>query len=249
MVMAYCQHTFAGSYWRRPAYLIPVSMPAQQLRSSDPQTRLAFSVYGSPGVYALLVGSGLSSAAGIPTGRQITADLARRFATIQGATGDSNPIEWYRTTFGKEPTYSELVAALGPSAHDRRAILHGYLEPTDQDLRDGRKLPTRAHFAIADLVRDGFIRVILTTNFDRLLETALRDRGTEPTVIDSVDALGGSEPLTHTTCFLVKLHGDYKDARIRNTDEELAEYPHQYDELLDRILDEHGLIVCGWSGD
>jgi len=45
------------------------------------------------------------------------------------------------------------------------------------------------------------------------------------------------------------LHGDYKDARILNTDSELATYPPQYLSLLDRIFDEYGLIICGWSGE
>ena len=43
----------------------------------DSLTRLAFSIYGSPGVYALLVGSGLSRGAQIPTGWDVTLDLAR----------------------------------------------------------------------------------------------------------------------------------------------------------------------------
>ena len=71
----------------------------------------------------------------------------------------------------------------------------------------------------------------------------------EPTIVASVDALKGAEPLTHTKCYLLKLHGDYKDARILNTEAELAAYPSEYDALLDRIFDEHGLIVCGWSGE
>ena len=71
----------------------------------------------------------------------------------------------------------------------------------------------------------------------------------EPTIVASVDALEGAEPPTHTQCFVLKLHCDYKDARILNTDAELSGYPPEYDALLDRILDEHGLIVCGWSGE
>jgi hypothetical protein len=47
----------------------------------------------------------------------------------------------------------------------------------------------------------------------------------------------------------LKLHGDYKDARILNTDSELSVYPAEYNTLLDRIFDEHGLIICGWSGE
>ena len=36
---------------------------------------------------------------------------------------------------------------------------------------------------------------------------------------------------------------------FRNTPEELATYPKEMDELLDRILDEFGIIVCGWSAE
>ena len=54
-------------------------------------------------------------------------------------------------------------------------------------------------------------------------------------------------PLIHTQCCVLKLHGDYLDPRIRNTRSELEAYPEEFDQLLDRIFDEFGLIVCGWS--
>jgi hypothetical protein len=46
--------------------------------SHDPLTQLSFSVYENKGVFAVLLGSGLSLAAGIPTGWEITLDLIRR---------------------------------------------------------------------------------------------------------------------------------------------------------------------------
>lgn len=217
--------------------------------TTDQITRLAFSVYENPGVYALLLGSGLSRSASIPTGWEITLDLVRRVALAEGVEEQVDWASWYRTHKGKEPSYSELIGELGLSPNERRSILHSYIEPTVDDAEEGRKLPTDAHQAIADLVKGGFFKVIVTTNFDRLLENALRDRGVEPTVVASVDALAGAEPISHTRCYLAKLHGDYKDSRILNTDEELTNYPSEYDQLLDRILDEYGLIVCGWSGD
>ena len=45
------------------------------------------------------------------------------------------------------------------------------------------------------------------------------------------------------------MHGDYLDIRIRNTPAELDGYPPEFDQLLDRIFDEFGLIVCGWSAE
>ena len=142
-----------------------------------------------------------------------------------------------------------MLEEIASSPDERRAILHRYIEPDAQDREEGRKVPTKAHRAIAQLVRSGHIRVIVTTNFDRLMENALREQGIEPTVVASEDALAGAEPLTHSRCYLLKLHGDYKDARILNTDQELSVYPESYNRLLDRILDEHGLIICGWSGE
>ena len=81
------------------------------------------------------------------------------------------------------------------------------------------------------------------------MENALGERGIAPTIVSTVDGLAGAEPITHSACYILKLHGDYKDARILNTESELNSYPEPYDRQLDRILDEHGLIVCGWSGE
>jgi len=80
------------------------------------------------------------------------------------------------------------------------------------------------------------------------MEAALADVGITPIVIASPDAAEGAPPLTHGSCFVVKVHGDYLDARIKNTTEELSEYDPRINSILDRIFDEFGLIICGWSG-
>jgi hypothetical protein len=217
--------------------------------SKDPALQLAFSMYESRGVYALLLGSGLSRAADIPTGWEITIDLIRRVAKANGVPEQADWASWYRTNYQKEPSYSDLLEDLAGSPAERRAILHSYIDPTADDRANGRKVPTAAHRAIAQLVAGGYVRVIITTNFDALTESALREIGIEPTIIASVDALRGAEPLTHSRCYLLKVHGDYKDARILNTESELSAYPPEYNTLLDRIFDEYGLVVCGWSGE
>lgn len=215
----------------------------------DPLTQAAFSIHENKGVFALLLGSGLSRSAEIPTGWEITLDLVRRVAEAEGIEEQADWAKWYVETEGKEPDYSDLLAKLATTQAERRAILHSYIEPDDEDREEGRKLSTDAHRAVARLVRSGHVRVIVTTNFDRLIENALREEGVEPTVVSSVDTLKGAEPLSHSTCYVFKVHGDYKDSRILNTEEELDGYPEEFDSLLDRIFDEYGLIICGWSGE
>lgn len=215
----------------------------------DPIHSLAFSIQANPGVYAVLLGSGVSRSAKIPTGWEITIDLVRKLAKVSGEDCSPDPDVWYAAKYGKAPDYSDLLDALAKSPAERQQLLRAYLEPTEAEREEGAKAPTRAHRAIAELAAKGYIRVIITTNFDRLMETALADAGVVPSVVSSVDQLLGAMPLMHTRCCVVKIHGDYLDTRIRNTPDELAAYPAELNQLLDRIFDEFGLIFCGWSAD
>jgi hypothetical protein len=218
----------------------------------DPLISLAHAIYSNKGVYAFLLGSGLSTSAGIPTGWQITLELIRRVAAAEGVKDDlagEAAAAWFRSEKGGEPDYSGLLDGLAATPDERRAILDGFIVPTTEEIAAGTKVPTAAHHALARLVVGGWVRVIVTTNFDRLMETALREVGVEPTVIASADDALGAVPLTHAGCVIVKLHGDYLDTRIRNTAAELAAYPDDLSRYLDRILDEFGLIVVGWSAE
>ena len=213
----------------------------------DPVHSLAFSIQANPGVYAILLGSGVSRAAKIPTGWDITLDLIRKIAALGKETCEPDPEGWYRRRFGRAPEYSDLLDAIAKTPAERQQLLRSYWEPDEQEREDGWKQPTAAHRSIAALTAAGFIRVIVTTNFDRLMEAALNDAGVVPVVLSSPDQVVGALPIIHTRCCLFKVHGDYLDPRIRNTPVELASYPDVYDTLLDRILDEFGLVVCGWS--
>lgn len=213
----------------------------------DPLISQAFSIHSNKGVYALLLGSGVSRAAQVPTGWEIVLDLVRKLAHLRGENCEPNPAAWYNDRFGKELNYSELLGEIAKSPTERSQLLKSYFEPTEEDRQQGTKLPTRAHNAIAELVASGHFRVILTTNFDRLIEKALEAVGVTPTIISTPDAVEGAIPLAHGRCYVIKLHGDYLDTRIKNSPVELESYDKRTEDLLDRILDEYGLIVCGWS--
>lgn len=215
----------------------------------DPIHSLAFSIQANPGVYAVLVGSGVSRAAKIPTGWEITLDLIRKLTVLHEENCEPDPERWYRDRFDKEADYSDLLDALAKTHTERQQLLRPYWEPNDQEREEDVKRPTAAHKAIATLAARDFIKIIITTNFDRLLESALLEQGLEPVVLSSPDQIQGALPLIHTRCCVIKLHGDYLDTHIRNTSSELYQYPREFDDLLDRIFDEFGLVICGWSAE
>jgi hypothetical protein len=61
--------------------------------------------------------------------------------------------------------------------------------------------------------------------------------------------MDGSIPLRHAGAAIIKIHGDYRSDKLKNTDGELSEYETQINNLLNEIFDQYGLIICGWSGN
>jgi len=216
---------------------------------NDSLINLSFSMHSGPGTFALLLGSGISQGAGIPTGWDIVLDLIRKLATLEGESNIDNPEQWFKDKYHEEPKYSFLVDRVAPSQTDRRNLLKKYIEPTEEDCEQGLKVPSQSHKAIAQLVKNGNIRIILTTNIDQLLETALKEIGVTPIVIFNDDSLEGAMPYVHSECTIIKLHGDYLDTRIKNTPDELAQYSGKMNTFLDRILEEFGLVISGWSAN
>lgn len=191
----------------------------------------------------------MSRAASIPTGWEVLEDLISQIATLQGETITNDPAAWYKEKFGEDPDYSKVLDAVAKTPAERSQLLRKYFEPTEEERERNEKIPTPAHKAIAQLVACGYIRVIVTTNFDRLMESALEEVGISPVVISTADGIKGAPPLAHSTCTIIKLHGDYTDTRIRNTIAELGKYDSATNKLLDQVFDEYGLVICGWSGE
>ncbi len=215
----------------------------------DPRIALATSVHASPGVYAVLVGSGMSTAAGVLTGWGVVLDLIRKIAAAEGvdlAEAQREPNEWFTETYGRDPRYDELVSTLACTDLARQALLGRYFDPPASD--GARSAPTAAHHGLAWLCATGRVRVILTTNFDRLLEQALQDAGVAAQILSTADDRRGMTPLAHAPATLIKLHGDYRGS-MRNSPEELAAYPTDLRTLIDQVFDEYGLVIVGWSAD
>ena len=139
---------------------------------------------------------------------------------------------------------------LAKTPAERQQLLQGYFEPTQAEREEGRKEPTAAHRAIAALAARGFVRVIITTNFDRVMESALsaEGRGTDRPEHESAGAWGaaiGSHGLLPVQGPR-RLPGSFNQEHgVRSW----PRYPREYKALLRRIFDEYGLIVSGWSGE
>ena len=208
----------------------------------DPLTQLAYAIQAKPGGYIALLGSGASRAAGVPTAWEVVEQLIRRLPEAQAGGEITNPVVWYRERYGDDVRFASLLETLAPHSTDRANILRSVV---------GDPSPTEAHESLARLAKAGYIRIILTTNYDSLMETALYSLDLDPLVIASESIASGVEPLHRLSRpVVVKLHGDYNQpGSMLATDLELASYSHGVGRLLNSTLDDYGLIIIGWSGE
>lgn len=216
-------------------------------KSIDSFSTLIMSVFNNKGVYALLLGSGISLPAKVMSGWKVTEDLIKKLAAIQGETIKLDAFEWFKEKYGCDAEYSKLLEQLGHKPSEMESLLRPYFEPSEEDVEFGYKRPTDAHKAISEMARRGYFKVIITTNFDRLLETALDEQGVRYQVICHESEIGSRVPLYHHPLTILKINGDYKDCRFRNTEKELSAYPDDLVDYLDAILKNFGVITCGWS--
>jgi hypothetical protein len=111
----------------------------------DALLSLAHTMVSATGTQALLLGSGVSRSAQVPTGWEVTLDLVRRVALLAGVQAGDDPALWFQDTYGDAPDYSGLIESLAKTPAERRALLQAYFEPTQAEREAGIKTLTPAH--------------------------------------------------------------------------------------------------------
>jgi NAD-dependent SIR2 family protein deacetylase len=206
------------------------------------------------------LGAGASAAANVPTAGDMIWDFKRRLycaaqhvslascgsladpmvRTRLQAYFDGRP-EFPRA--GADDEYAAYFEAVYPDSEDRRRYI-------DRLVAGGT--PSYGHLVLAALLRMGKARVIWTPNFDVVIEDAAVPvlgsigRLTVATLDTASIALRvlneGAAPL------LVKLHGDFRSSRLKNTAEELQQQDGRFRAGLVDACRRSGLAVVGYSG-
>lgn len=207
-----------------------------------------------------LLGAGASASAGLPTAFDMILRFKRDLYMSQshgdrGAPADiSQPAVRHRVDAhiasleglpppGDEDEYSALFERAYPSEQDRQSLI-------DSQLAGGK--PSYGHIALAALMRKGLARMIWTTNFDTLIADACAKvyDGTGALTTATLDA---PDVATHAVQrerwpLEVKLHGDFRSRRLKNTGEELRRQDAQLRSILQSSCSRFGIIVVGYSG-
>lgn len=207
-----------------------------------------------------LLGAGASASAGIPTAEDMVWEfkqqlfISQRRVSPQAVADLSSPairaqLQAHIDSSGSLPApgspdeYASLFEAVYPAEADRRIYVDSKMS--------GAKL-SYGHLALATLMRAQLARLVWTTNFDPLVADACARvyDGTGPLTTVNLDVpdlavqcIGeGRWPIE------VKLHGDFRSRRLKNTGDELRHQDKRLRQVLVDSCRRFGLIIVGYSG-
>lgn len=207
-----------------------------------------------------LLGAGASAAAGVPTAWDMIWEFKQQLYVTQrrvslramadlASTAAQRELQSFIDGFGNYPSvgapdeYAGLFEAAYPSEADRRTYIAGKLS--------GAK-PSYGHIALATLMKGDRTRLVWTTNFDPLVADGCAKvydgTGHLTTVtLESAD-LGRQVVNEGRWPAEIKLHGDFRSRRLKNTNDELRQQDASLRELLIDACARWGMIVAGYSG-
>jgi NAD-dependent SIR2 family protein deacetylase len=207
-----------------------------------------------------LLGAGASASAGIPTAWDLIWDFKQRLYVSQRRVSPktvadlSSPqvraqLQAHIDSCGNLPRtgapdeYAALFEAVYPSEADRRAYLDTKLS--------GAK-PSYGHLALATLMQAQLTRIVWTTNFDPLIADACAKiydaTGALTTVALDAPELAVQLITDGRWPIEVKLHGDFRSRRLKNTGDELRHQDVRFRKALVDSCRRFGLVVAGYSG-
>jgi hypothetical protein len=206
------------------------------------------------------LGAGASASAGIPTAGDMVWEFKQTLYTTQRrvslkAVADlTNPavrskLQAHVDASGRLPAdgapdeYAAFFEAVYPAEADRRTYLDSKLK--------GAK-PSYAHLALATLMRAGLARLAWTTNFDSLVADACAKiyDGTGYLTTVTLDAPDLARQCINEGRWPaeVKLHGDFRSRRLKNTTDELRLQDERLRQIFAETCTRFGLVAAGYSG-
>ena len=205
-----------------------------------------------------LLGAGASNAAGLPTAHDMVVEFKRmRYVSQSGRSirpGDlaepaiRNRMEAHVESLGLPESgdadeYAAFFEAAFPDEADRAKFIDGQL---------GGAKPSYGHMALASLMSAGLCRLVWTTNFDTLVAdacaTVFGTTGSLTTATLDAPELARHAITGERWPLEVKLHGDFRSHRLKNTGDELRRQDQELRRMLVDCAGRFGVVVVGYSG-
>ena len=176
-----------------------------------------------------MLGAGASLSSNIKPTTQIMADLLDQYGTDIDGTD-------------QRQRFDKLWRRFSPNERDQ--YLKPYLTAN----------PSPGYTPLVQAIRDGYIDIVITFNFDRLLQKALVAADLHDDEDFKVIVMGDNADETVVTLMknseprvkILKLHGSISGTTFLWTEKEMLNYPPKIQELVANLT-ERPIIICGYG--
>ena len=203
----------------------------------------------------LLLGAGASITSGIPSAAKTVERVARwAWCKENGRHPGDMSIRrsdywpwltaqpWYKPNVAPGDLYPDAIDNLLGVKSDRREFFEQLINPPEVP-------PSRGYVALTQILHQGWVSTVLTTNFDQCLErAAIQHNRPHRLVSISTPAdyiMFSSVPQDPQLIFL---HGSVKHYTDRNLTDEVQSLDEQLVDRLKPLLRDHPIIVVGYRG-
>jgi len=225
------------------------------LRILNQATLIRYLSIMNNGEIDFFLGSGASAQAGIPTGGTMIWEFKRElYCTENQISKDSlkdlnaeitqKTLQHYFDAQGGHPTLwaSDEYAHYFGLCHPTSIARERYIQRKVNDIA-----PSIGHLCLGDLFIKKRVVNVWTTNFDELIEAGIKTLSSHHSFNVYSSANKNVAP-SNALSSVIKLHGDYRYDRIKNTSTELQSLETSMQTVFSESLGNKGLVVIGYSG-
>lgn len=179
------------------------------------------------GDVVFLVGAGISRSSGVPTGKEMIKILKKRYPKRL-------------SSLGIHSDYPTVLEKAFPKSSARRYFIEQQFVG---------KRPAWEHRYIAGLLQKQFSKVVITTNFDHLLEEVFPITSRPRPFVYLYDVDTDPYEFLERQPTIVKIHGDFLFNNLANLEKEMKEKitKNMQSRILGHLKNKH-LVVVGYSG-
>ncbi|MFN7931003.1 MAG: macro domain-containing protein [Blastocatellia bacterium] len=194
--------------------------------------------------FACYLGAGASAEAGVKMAAQICNEIYEELRQLRRLAAQDADHERELKKKLKWDDLRSRYATCIEECYPDRALRVAYFRKMLKGVA-----PSFSHHALALLIHKRYFKnTCLTTNFDKLLESAFIQQGhseCQPIRNDEERRFWSSEEDRY---YVIKLHGDYDTHNVLNTSDETVLISEQLLDDTCRLLDSAGLVVIGTAG-
>ena len=191
--------------------------------------------------FCFILGAGASKQSGISTG----GELARRWVKeLRELYGDGEVEAWMK----KEKIDPKNPSAHYPAIYEKRFKLYDADGYYALEKEMSRAEPSCGYSVLAQVLAEGRHNIVITTNFDSLMEDAMFIYTDERPLVCGHEALAGFIRPTERRPLIAKIHRDILLAP-KNTPDETSALEKRWVKALSNILGSYTPIVIGYGGN